>query len=211
MVGALGKQSMRWIVLMLALALGSVAQAAQQIEVVAHFADVPAGAEVPGAPARLSAMKEINLLSSPRITVMENVPGEIEIVQETPVPGGGQVPLGVSLTVKTYVTEKGNIWFSGNLTDRSRGGGEKSERLETAGFATREWYFSGWTPNTGTALIRTTPVSSQVVREGKTVTKSRELVVYLTFTKSAPPPSAGKKPTTTKKTTTSKTSTKKKR
>lgn len=209
MVGSLRIRRMRF--LLLPLAFSVFAQAAQQIEVTAHFADVPAGAEVPNSPSELSGKKEINLLSSPRILVTENVAGEIEIVQETPVPGGAQVPLGVSLNVKTYVTEKGNIWFSGNLTDRSRGGGEKSERLETAGFATREWYFSGWTPNAGTALIRTAPVSTQVVREGKTITKSRELVVYLTFKKSAPPPSAAKKPTTTKKTTTTKSSSKKKR
>ena len=211
MVAASSLRHMRRLILLLSLALSCFTQAAQQIEVSAHFADVPAGAEVPSAPARLGETKEVNLLSSPRILVAEKIPGEIEIVQETPVPGGGQVALGVTLSVKTYVTEKGNIWFSGNLTDRSRGGGEKSERLETAGFATREWYFSGWTPNGGTALVRTTPVSSQVVREGKTITRSRELVVYLTFKKIAPPPSTTKKSTSTKKTGTSKTPPKKRR
>ena len=173
--------NMRFLLLLLALATSL--QAARQIEITVNFADVPADTEVPPTPDTLSKVKTANLLSSPRILVAENALGKIEVVQETPVPGARQVGLGVTLEVKASITEKGNIWFSGQITDRSRGGGQKTERLETVGFATREWYFSGWTSNQGTVIIRTTPVTSQVVREGKTIQSSRELIVYLQFSK----------------------------
>jgi hypothetical protein len=192
---------------MLMLLAGAV-PAAQQVTVSAWFADVPGGAEVPATVAKLEKVKGITLLSSPKITVLENIAGTIDIEQNTAVPGGGQVPLGVSLTVKTSVTEKGNIWFSGNLRDRSRGGGEKTERLETVGFVTREWYFSGYTPNAGTVVVRTVPATARVSQDGKVTTTTRELVVYLQFeklvAKSQPPAS---KPTSSKKSTS--TSTKK--
>ena len=173
--------NMRFLLLLLVLATSL--QAARQIEITANFADVPADTEVPATPDKLSKVKSANLLSSPRILVAENALGKFEVVQETPVPGARQVGLGVTLEVKASITEKGNIWFSGQITDRSRGGGQKTERLETVGFATREWYFSGWTSNQGTVIIRTTPVTSQVVREGKTIQSSRELIVYLQFSK----------------------------
>ena len=158
-------------------------QAAQQIGITAHFADLPASEEVPATPDKLAKVKGANLLSSPRIVVLENVSGNIEVSQAAAVPGGGQVNLGVTLTVKTSITERGSIWFSGNLLDRSRGGGEKTERLETVGFVAREWYFSGYTPDGGTVVIRTSPATSQALREGKTVTSTRELVAYLKFEK----------------------------
>ena len=188
---------MRFLITLLALAASL--QAARQIEITANFADVPADTEVPAIPDKLSKVKGANLLSSPRILVAENAPGQIDVVQETPVPGARQVGLGVKLEVKASVTEKGNIWFSGQLTDRSRGGGQKTERLETAGFATREWYFSGWTTNEGTVIIRTTPVTSQVVREGKSVESSRELVVYLQLKMVGTSTTESKKPSTTSK------------
>ena len=188
---------MRFLITLLALAASL--QAARQIEITANFADVPADTEVPAIPDKLSKVKGANLLSSPRILVAENAPGQIDVVQETPVPGARQVGLGVKLEVKASVTEKGNIWFSGQLTDRSRGGGQKTERIETAGFATREWYFSGWTTNEGTVIIRTTPVTSQVVREGKSVESSRELVVYLQLKMVGTSTTESKKPSTTSK------------
>ena len=187
---------------------------AAEIQVTAHFADVPGGVEVPLTPEKLATAKGTTLLSSPQIIVEENVAGQIEITQDTPVPGGGSVPLGVRLEVKTSITEKGNIWFSGNLSDRSRGGGQKTEKLETAGFATREWYFSGYTPNDAIVLVRTTPASARVEKDGKTVTTLRELVVYLKFkklgvkpavvaTKAAPTKTAPPTAKTAKKTTVS--------
>jgi hypothetical protein len=185
---------MRFLIILLALAASL--RAARQIEITANFADVPAGTEVPATPDKLAKVKNANLFSSPRIVVAENAPGEIDVVQDTPVPGAKQVGLGVRLEVKASITEKGNIWFSGQITDRSRGGGQKTERLETVGFATREWYFSGWTANEGTVIIRTTPVTSQVIREGKTVESSRELLVYLHFKKSGASGTESKKPST---------------
>lgn len=185
------------------LILGVAAQAASQVSITTHFADLPAGGEVPTTVEKLSKTKGATVLSSPSITVMENVAGTVDVVQDTPVPGGGQVSLGVSLTVKTSITERGSIWFSGNLRDRSRGGGEKTEKLETVGFATREWYFSGYTSDGGTVVIRTAPATSQVVREGKTVTSSRELVAYVKFEKIALK-APEKKPATTSKTSTTK-------
>ncbi len=187
-------------------AFSSPSEAAQEIEVIAHFVDVPADVEVPATPNQLAKVKGINLLSSPRIVVVENVMGDIDIVQDTPVPGAMQVELGVSLQVKTSITEKGNIWFSGRLTDRSRGGGQKTARLETAGFATREWYFSGWTPSGETVVIRTTPVTAQVVREGRTIESSRELVVFLELKKLSSKPAATKKSSSKTKASTKKAS-----
>lgn len=176
---SLRSAAMRLVVALLS--LGCALRAAQSIEVTAHFADVPASAEVPLTLEKLGKVSGANLLSSPSITILEEVVGTIEVVQPISVPGARQVPLGVSVSVKTSVTAKGNIWFSGQLTDRSRGGGGKTERLETAGFATREWYFSGYTTPGGTVVIRTTPATAQVVRDGQTVASSRELVAYLTF------------------------------
>lgn len=181
-------------------ALAGAAFAAESIEVTSHFADIPAGTEVPGTPDKLAAIKKVNILSGPKVTLLENVAGTVEVVQPTVVPGGGKVSLGVSLSVKTSITEKGNIWFSGNVTDRSHGGGAKTERLETVGFATREWFFSGYTPSGGTVVIRTSPATARTEREGKIVTATRELVVYLHLKKGSPPPVAkkagpsGKKP-----------------
>ena len=190
---------MRFLITLLALAMSL--QAARQIEINATFSDIPAGTEVPATPDKLSKVKNANILSSPRLVVVENEPDKIEIVQETPVPGAKQVGLGVTLEVKASVTEQGNIWFSGQIMDRSRGGGQKTERLETAGFATREWYFSGWTSNEGTVTIRTTPVTSQVIREGKTIENSRELIVHLQFKKVSTSTSESKKPATKSKST----------
>jgi hypothetical protein len=96
------------------------------------------------------------------------------------------------------------------LLDRSRGGGEKTERLETVGFATREWYFSGYTTDGGTVVIRTAPATGQVLREGKTVTTSRELVAYLKFDKVQEKLPAKKPVTPTKKSAPKATSTKSK-
>lgn len=184
------------------ISLAGPASAAQQITVSAWFADVPGGAEVPATVAKLEKVKGVTLLSSPKITVVENIAGTIDIEQNTAVPGGGQVPLGVSLTMKTSVTEKGNIWFSGNLRDRSRGGGEKTERLETVGFVTREWYFSGYTPNAGIVVVRTVPATARVSHDGKVTTTTRELVVYLQFEKViAKPQTPATKPASSKKST----------
>jgi hypothetical protein len=192
------------VVLVLVLERGTSVSAAQQVGISASFADLPAGSDAPATPDKLSKVKGASILSSPRITALENTPGTVEITQDTQVPGGGQVALGVTLTVKTSVTERGSIWFSGNLRDRSRGGGEKTEKLETVGFATREWYFSGYTNDGGTVVIRTAPATSQSVKEGKTVSTSRELVAYLKFDKIAEKPAPTKKstPSTTKKSTT---------
>jgi hypothetical protein len=186
-----------FLVASLALVLEQGTEAAQ-IAISASFADLPAGTEAPATPDKLTKVKGASILSSPRITVTENDPGAVEITQDTAVPGGGQVPLGLTLSVKTSVTERGSIWFSGNLRDRSRGGGEKTEKLETVGFATREWYFSGYTNDGGTVVIRTSPATSQTVKEGKTVTVTRELVAYLKFEKIAEKPATpAKKPTPT--------------
>ena len=193
--------------------LSVVAQAASQVAITTHLADLPAGGEVPATAEKVGKLKGATVLSSPKIVVLENVAGSVDVQQDTPVPGGGQVPLGVSLTIKTSITERGSIWFSGNLRDRSRGGGEKTEKLETVGFATREWYFSGYTSDGGTVVIRTAPATSQVMREGKTVTSSRELVAYLKFDKvaaAAPVKKATAGPATKKKTTTTKSGLRKK-
>lgn len=196
----------RLLAILLACTLG--AQAAQQIGISATFADLPAADDVPATPDKVAKVKGANILSSPRVVVAENEPGTVEVAQETPVPGGGQVSLGVTLSVKTSVTERGSIWFSGNLRDRSRGGGEKTEKLETVGFVAREWYFSGYTADGGTVVIRTAPATSQSIKDGKTVTTTRELVAYLKLDKIVEKPVA-KKPATPPKGTAKKTTTKK--
>lgn len=185
------------------LILAATLQAAQKIEVAAQIADVAAGTELPATAGKLADLKNTDLLAAPRLLVEEGVAGKIEVAQATAVPGGGATALGMTVEVKTRLTEKGNIWFSGVITDRSRSGAQKTERLEVSGFATRELYFSGWTADGGTALLRTAPATAQVIRNGKAVAQSRELVVYLSFHKvndqggSAPAPtqpSSAKKP-----------------
>jgi hypothetical protein len=187
---------------------------AASVEVTSYFADIPAGAEVPATIETLAKAKSVTLLSSPKIVVEENALGKVEVTQPTQVPGGGHVSLGVSLAIKTSITEKGNVWFSGQITDRSHGGGEKNEKLQTAGFVVREWFFSGYAASGETVLVRTTPATSQAVKDGKKVTSTRELVVYLAFKKlsaAAKPPQAKKPATSTIKKTerTSGSSTKK--
>jgi type II secretory pathway component HofQ len=168
---------------LLFLAFAGSLHAVQQIEVTSAFIDVPAGTEAPATPDKLGANKNADLLSAPRLIVAENKAGKIEVTQATPVPGGGSANLGLSVEVKTSVTEKGNIWFSGVITDRSRGGAQKTEKLETSSFAARELYFSGWTTNGGTAQLRTAAATTQVMKNDKPVVQSRELLVYLTFHK----------------------------
>jgi hypothetical protein len=195
---------MRLLAILVLLAVG--AHGAQQVVVSTQLADLPANSDVPATSEKLAKVKGANILSAPRVVLVENVPGTVEVTQETAVPGGGEISLGVTLSIKTSITERGSIWFSGNLRDRSRAGGEKTEKLETTGFATREWYFSGYTNDEGTVVIRTGPATSQVVREGKTISTTRELVAYLKFEKVAEKPApkkaapAGKSPA--KKTTT---------
>ena len=193
--------------IVLVLAVEQSAEAAK-VAINASFADLPAGTEPPATPDKVTKVKDASILSSPSITATENDPSTVEITQDTAVPGGGQVPLGLTLTVKTSITERGSIWFSGNLRDRSRGGGAKTEKLETVGFATREWYFSGYTNDGGTVVIRTAPATSQTLKEGKTVTATRELVAYLKFDKivekAATPPKKPASSTSSKKTTTTK-------
>lgn len=161
----------------------TVAHAATVIEISTKLADVPAGTKLPTTTAKLEALKDVTVLSSPKITVTENKDASIEVAQATSVPGGDAVPLGVKITIKANMTKKGNIWFSGLVTDRSRSGSEKGERVETSGFATRELYFSGWTPNGETVILRTSPATSKTTKDGKAVASSRELVIYMTLKK----------------------------
>lgn len=173
--------------LLVASMFGATAHAASQVAITAYFADLPAGGEVPATIDKVSKLKGANVLNVPKITSVESSPQTVGIEEEVAVPGNKSTQLGVSLTVKATVTEHGNIWFSGSLRDRSRAGGQKTEQLETVGFSTREWHFSGYTNDGGTAVIRTVPATAQVVHDGKTASSSRELVAYLKFEKQAAP------------------------
>ncbi len=191
---------------LLALAfLTSLANAATVIEITAKLADVPAGTKLPASAEKLDAMKGVTVISAPQITLAENTGGAIEVAEAVAVPGGAAVPLGVTINIRTKLTENGNIWHSGLVTDRSRSGGEKGERLETSGFATRELYFSGWTPDGGTVVLRTSPATAKTTRDGRDVTSSRELVIYMTLKKRSTSAPAAKKATASKPAAKSKT------
>lgn len=181
--------------LLLIALLTAAGNAATVINITTRLADVPAGTDLPTTAAKLDALKGVTVISAPDIALKENVEGAIEVAQATAVPGGNAVPLGVKVTVKAKMTEKGNIWLSGLVTDRSRSGGEKDERLETSGFATRELYFSGWTPNQGTVVLRTSPATAKTKKDGRDVAKSRELVIYMTIEKTTVAGPSTQKPT----------------
>ena len=187
--------------LFLALGLTASLHAARKIEVSTQLIDVPAGTEAPATAEKLADLKSADLLSAPKLIVAENTAGKIEVSQPATVPGGGAATLGVSVEVKTRMTEKGNIWYSGVITDRSRSGGQKTERVETSSFAVRELYFSGWTTNGGTAVLRSAPATSQVTKNGKAVAQARELLVYMKFQTVSEPAAPAKKPATPAKKT----------
>lgn len=173
--------------------------AATTIEVTAKFADVPAGTEVPAKPELLAKMKGVDVLSAPRVTANPGQPATIEVTQNTAAPDGSVVPLGVTLTIKPTLTEKGSIAFTGKATDRFKHGQREGESLSVQTFVARETYFKGVTTSGSTVLLNGAPATSTAAKKDATTpSKSRELVIYLTFKKVTTEPE--KKPATTKKT-----------
>jgi hypothetical protein len=181
--------------------------AATTIEVTAKFADVAAGTVVPAKPELLGKMKGVDVLSAPKVTTTPGQPATIEVNQGVAAPDGSVVPLGVTLTIKPTLTEKGNIAFSGRATDRFKHGQRESESLSVMTFVAREIAFKGVASSGSTVLLNGAPATSaSAKKDAGTPTKARELVIYLTF-KKVVTEEAPKKPVT--KTATSKSSTKK--
>ncbi len=200
--------------LLLALAAASLLAshgiAATTIEITAKFADVPTGTELPAKPELLAKTKGVDVLSAPRVVTASGQSATIEITQDTQTPDGSSVPLGVSLAVKPTLTEKGSIVFSGRATDRFKHGQRSGETLSVLSCVARETYFKGVAANGSTVILNGSASTAAA-------SKSRELVIYLTFKKvaaepekkTATKPSATKKPgSTTKSSTTAKTGTK---
>ncbi len=148
----------------------------------AKIADVTTGTEIPASPEKLDKLKGVEVLSAPTVLTASGETATIEITQETVAPDGSTVPLGLALSIRPTVTEKG-IAFTGKATDRAKHGGRSDGGINAVEFATREIYFSGSTPNGGTAVLHTAPVISRTTKGEKTQNASKELVVYLTFTK----------------------------
>lgn len=180
------------------LALTANCLAATTIEVSVKFADVPAGTEVPSKPELLAKAKGIDVLSAPRVTTLSGQNATIEVIQAITTPDGSTTPLGVTLTIKPTLTEKGSIAFSGKATDRFKHGQRAGETLSVLSCVAREIYFKGVTTSGSTVVLNGGPsTSSASKKDGATVVKNRELVIYLTFKKITPEP-VKKKPAPSK-------------
>jgi hypothetical protein len=178
------------------LASAAVCSAATTIEVSAKFADVPAGTEVPSKPELLAKTKGVDVLSAPKVTAIPGQPATIEVSQATATPDGSTAPLGITLTIKSTLTEKGAIAFSGKATDRFKHGQRDGESLSVLACVAREIYFKGTTASGSTVLLNGGPsTTSSAKKDGETVVKNRELVIYLTFKKIASEPEKKKSAT----------------
>ncbi len=165
--------------LCLALLLTCSLRAATTIEVIAKFADVPAGTEIPATAEKLDRLKGIDVLVAPTVTTTPGQSGTIEVTQDSMVPGAAAVPLGLTLSITPTLGEK-TIHFTGRATDRATHGKRSQGGVNTVEFATREMYFEGSVPSGGSVILHSTPVAA---KGEKNVTKSRELVLFLTLTK----------------------------
>ncbi len=175
--------------------------AATTVEVSVKFADVPAGTEVPSKPELLAKTKGIDVLSTPRVTTLPGKSATIEVVQELAAPDGSATPLGVTLTIKPSLTEKGSIAFSGKATDRFKHGQRAGESLSVLSCVAREIYFKGVTTSGSTVVLKGGPTTASTTKkDDTTVVKNRDLVIYLTFKKITSEP-VKKKPTPTTKST----------
>lgn len=186
--------------LLLAVLLSAITcPAATTIEVTAKFADVASGTEVPAKPELLAKMKGVNVLSAPRVVTNSGQPAAIAVNQDHATPDGSIIPLGVTLSITPTLTEKGSIAFSGRATDRFKHGQREGESLSSMTFIARETYFKGVTQSGSTVLLNGAPATSAAAKkDAATPSKSRELVIYLTFKKVTTEPEI-KKPADTKK------------
>ena len=174
--------------------------AATTIQISAKFADVPAGTEIPAKPELLAKAKGVNVLSSPRVVTEPGKSATIKVTQNAAAPDGSEVPLGVSLSIKPTLTEKGSIAFTGKAVDRFKHGQRDGETITLLSCVAREMYFKGTAASGTTVLLKGGPSTSTAAKkDGATEVKSRELVIYLTFKKITPEPE--KKPETKKKPT----------
>jgi hypothetical protein len=184
--------------------------AATTIEIAVKFADVPAGTEAPTKPELLAKTKGIEVLSAPRVATPSGQSATIEVSQAITAPDGSETPLGVTLSIKPTITEKGSIAFSGKATDRFKHGQRSGETLSVLTCVAREIYFKGVTVSGSTVVLNAGPsTSSSTKKDGATVVKNRELVIYLTFKKITPEPEK-KKPEPSKSTKSTKSTAKKK-
>ena len=192
------------------LAITAHCLAGTTIEVTAKFADVPPGTEVPAKPELLAKAKGIDVLSAPRVTALPGQNATIEVTQSLTSPDGSVTPLGVTLTIKATLTEKGSIAFSGKATDRFKHGERSGESLSVLACVAREIYFKGVTTSGSTVVLNGGPsTASASKKDGATVVKNRELVIYLTFRKITPEPEKKKPaPSTPGKSSTKKKSSK---
>lgn len=169
-----------------------LSMAATTVEIDAKFADVAAGTEIPATAEKLDKLKGIEVLSAPRVVTSPGKTATLEVTQDSMVPGSKAVPIGLTLSVTPTIGEK-TIQFTGKAIDRATHGRRSSDRINTVEFATRELYFEGNTASGGTVILHSAPVAA---KGEKTVSKSRELVVFLTFTKKETESAPTKKTTT---------------
>ncbi len=178
---------MKFLLTLIAFTANCIAATTIQIE--AKFADVPAGTEIPSKPELLAKTKGVNVLSSPRVITEPGKSATIEVTQNAAAPDGSEVPLGVSLAITPTLTEKGTIAFSGKATDRFKHGQHATETLSVLACVARETYFKGTASSGSTVLLNAGPsTSSSAKKDGATVVKNRELVIYLSFRKITPEP-----------------------
>ena len=166
------------------LAISANCIAATTIQITAKIADVPAGTEVPAKPELLAKTKGVDVLSAPTVTTNPGQPATIEVTQNLAAPDGSQVPLGVSLSIRATLTEKGAIAFSGKATDRFKHGQHEGESVTVLSCVAREIYFKGTATSGSSVLLNAGAATSAAAKkDGATQAKGRELVIYLTFKK----------------------------
>ncbi len=166
------------------LAISANCTAATSIQIIAKFADVPAGTDIPAKPELLAKAKGVDVLSSPTVLTSPGKAATIEVTQNVSAPGGSEVPLGVSLSITPTLTEKGNIAFSGKATDRFKHGQHDGESVTILSCVAREIYFKGTATSGSSVLLNAGAATSAAAKkDGTTQAKGRELVIYLTFKK----------------------------
>lgn len=178
------------------LAFATECVAATTIQITAKIADVPAGTEIPAKPELLAKTKGVDVLSSPTILTLSGKAAMLEIKQNISAPGGSEIPLGLSLSITSTLTEKGDIAFSGKAVDRFKHGQHAGESLAVLSCVAREIYFKGSAASGSTIMLNGGPVTAST-KDGAAPAKGRELVIYLTFKKLSDEPA--KKPEPKKK------------
>ena len=93
-------------------------------------------------------IEDQDILSAPRVIVLDGKEARVRVGRETPIPGQDQsMDTGVTLVLTPRI-EKGRIVFRGSCRVKESVGTEKNNGVSTIAFHTREAFFEG-TTNSG--------------------------------------------------------------